>query len=158
MLNKLRCHTLFEFPANQIPWSRLLIQIHTLNGKQCRARSVGQKPTDLDLHCLQRQGISGFSRTMVNIRCSIVFGWGLAFKNGDNLQMAKVYVSWYLLYLNYVKGGFVFLFVKNVFDIKGNNFNNVYSLESFVMRKGTVYLGIRYLWRVHTYCQMPCLT
>ena len=26
-----------------------------------------QKPTDLDLHCLQRQGISGFSRTRVNI-------------------------------------------------------------------------------------------
>ena len=24
-----------------------------------------QKPTDLDLHCLQRQGISGFSRTTV---------------------------------------------------------------------------------------------
>ena len=24
-----------------------------------------QKPTDLDLHCLQRQGISGLSRTMV---------------------------------------------------------------------------------------------
>ena len=31
--------------------------------KQCRSRSV--KPTDLDLHCLQRQGISGFSRTRV---------------------------------------------------------------------------------------------
>ena len=27
---------------------------------------VLQKPTDLDLHCLQRQGTSGFSRTMVN--------------------------------------------------------------------------------------------
>ena len=26
-----------------------------------------KKPTDLDLHCLQRQGISGFSRTRVNI-------------------------------------------------------------------------------------------
>ena len=26
-----------------------------------------QKPTDLDLHCLQRQGISGFSMTRVNI-------------------------------------------------------------------------------------------
>ena len=26
-----------------------------------------QKPTDLDLHCLQRQGISGLSRTRVNI-------------------------------------------------------------------------------------------
>ena len=25
-----------------------------------------QKPTDLDLHCLQRQGISWFSRTRVN--------------------------------------------------------------------------------------------
>ena len=25
-----------------------------------------KKPTDLDLHCLQRQGISGFSRTRVN--------------------------------------------------------------------------------------------
>ena len=26
-----------------------------------------QKPTDLDLHCLQRQDISGFSRTRVNM-------------------------------------------------------------------------------------------
>ena len=26
-----------------------------------------QKPADLDLHCLQRQGISGFSRTRVNV-------------------------------------------------------------------------------------------
>ena len=26
-----------------------------------------QKPTDLDLHCLQRQGISGFSRNSVNL-------------------------------------------------------------------------------------------
>ena len=26
-----------------------------------------QKPTDLDLHCLQRQGISGFSRIRVNL-------------------------------------------------------------------------------------------
>ena len=27
-----------------------------------------QKPTDLDLHCLQRQSISGFSRTRVNAK------------------------------------------------------------------------------------------
>ena len=26
-----------------------------------------QKPTDLDLHCLQKQGISGFSRTGVKV-------------------------------------------------------------------------------------------
>ena len=28
--------------------------------------SLEAKPTDLDLHCLQRQGISRFSRTRVN--------------------------------------------------------------------------------------------
>ena len=27
-----------------------------------------KKPTDLDLHCLQRQGISGFSRTRLNLK------------------------------------------------------------------------------------------
>ena len=37
-----------------------------LNDKQCRSRSAGFfRATDLDLHCLQRQGISGFSRTRV---------------------------------------------------------------------------------------------
>ena len=41
MLNKLRCHAHFQFSANQITWSRLLIQIHIHNGKQCRSRSVG---------------------------------------------------------------------------------------------------------------------
>ena len=41
MLNKLRCHAHFSFSANQITWSRLLIQIHILSGKQCGSRSVG---------------------------------------------------------------------------------------------------------------------
>ena len=41
MLNKLNCHAHFQFSANQITWSKLLIQIHLLNGKQCRSRSVG---------------------------------------------------------------------------------------------------------------------
>ena len=26
---------------------------------------ASEKPTDLDIHCLQRQGISGFSRTSI---------------------------------------------------------------------------------------------
>ena len=30
MLNKLRCHAYFQFSANQITWSSLLIQIHYL--------------------------------------------------------------------------------------------------------------------------------
>ena len=38
-----------------------LIQIYTLNGKQCRSRSVGSS----DLHCLKRLGISSLSRTRV---------------------------------------------------------------------------------------------
>ena len=33
-----------------------------------------QKPTDLDLHCLQRQGISGFSRTRVKVHYKL-FSW-----------------------------------------------------------------------------------
>ena len=41
LLNKLRCHAHFQFTANQITWSRLLIQIHIPNDKQCRSRSVG---------------------------------------------------------------------------------------------------------------------
>ena len=41
MLNKLRCHAHFLFSANQITWSRLLIQIPLLDDKQCRSRSVG---------------------------------------------------------------------------------------------------------------------
>ena len=35
-----------------------------------------QKPTDLDLHCLQRQGISGFSRTRVKVVvCQNLSSW-----------------------------------------------------------------------------------
>ena len=41
MLNKLRCHSHAYFSANQITWSRLLIQIHILNDKQCRSWLVG---------------------------------------------------------------------------------------------------------------------
>ena len=33
---------------------------------------VFQKPTDLDLHCLQRQRISRFSMTRVNIKAGTI--------------------------------------------------------------------------------------
>ena len=55
MLNNLRCHADFKFPASQITWSGFLIEIHIFNDKQCRSRSVG---TDLDLHCFLRRGMS----------------------------------------------------------------------------------------------------
>ena len=41
LLNKLSCHAHFQFSANQITWSRLLLYSHILSGKQCRSRSVG---------------------------------------------------------------------------------------------------------------------
>ena len=82
--------------ANQITLSRLLLQIH----KHCRSRYHHlKKPTDLDLHCftnlmtnshdkqcrsrsdglfrnlhcLQRQGISGFSRTRIKVQLTLYF-------------------------------------------------------------------------------------
>ena len=43
------------------------INSHTLwRTVQIQISWLLQKPTDLDLHCLQRQGISGFSRTKFN--------------------------------------------------------------------------------------------
>ena len=36
---------------------------------------ASKKPTDLDLHCLQRQSISGFSRTRVNPLTILVFNF-----------------------------------------------------------------------------------
>ena len=51
--------------------SDYLIQVVHSNVKYLMTNSAdpdqlaSKKPTDLDLHCLQRQGISGFSRTRV---------------------------------------------------------------------------------------------
>ena len=53
--------------------SDYLIQIVDINSHtewqavQIQISWLLQKPTDLDLHCLQKQGISGFSRTRVKI-------------------------------------------------------------------------------------------
>ena len=50
-----------------------LIQIVGINSHTERQKTsdsdqlASQKSSDLDLHCLQRQGISGFSRTRVNL-------------------------------------------------------------------------------------------
>ena len=41
LLNKLRCHTYFQFTANQITSSGFLLKICIPNGKQCRSRSIG---------------------------------------------------------------------------------------------------------------------
>ena len=61
MLNKLRCQPIILldpvfYISSQIEWQTKQIHISWLLGK----------PADLDLLFLQRQGISGFSRTRVN--------------------------------------------------------------------------------------------
>ena len=66
MLNKL-----MPGPLLIVSQSDSLIQIFYINSHtewqtlQIQISWFLQKPTDLDLHCLQRQGISGFSRTRV---------------------------------------------------------------------------------------------
>ena len=67
MPNKLRCHAHYYFSANQITSSRLLIQIHILNVKQCRSWSVGFWRSQLIwIYTVCKGSISGFSRSRVN--------------------------------------------------------------------------------------------
>ena len=69
MLIKLSC----QAPLLIFSQSDYLIQIIDINSHterqtvQIQISWLLQKPTDLDLQCLQRQGISGLSRTRVNI-------------------------------------------------------------------------------------------
>ena len=62
LLNKLRYH-----PTSNFQPIRLLDLDYCYKFTYLMANSADpdQLPTDLDLHCLQRQGISGFSRTRV---------------------------------------------------------------------------------------------
>ena len=62
-----------------------------------------QKPTDLDLHCLQRQGISEFSRTRVKIGAlRVISSWQIKqtpylkfcfelLKNSKEMKQMKIY-------------------------------------------------------------------
>ena len=61
--------------------SDYLIQVVDINSHtewqtvQIQISWLLQKPTDLDLHCLQRQSISGLSRTRVNMVLSVRHFW-----------------------------------------------------------------------------------
>ena len=67
MLNKMPCTLL------NLSQSEALIMIVDMNSyAECQTVQIQiswllKKPTDLDLHCLQRQSISGFSRTRVKM-------------------------------------------------------------------------------------------
>ena len=62
-----------------------------------------QKPTDLDLHCLQRQARSGFSRTRVKTPCPLlIFSWSdyliqtVAINSHTYWQAVQILISWLL--------------------------------------------------------------
>ena len=58
-----RWHPYFQLSANQITWSRLLIQIHLMNDKQYRSRSADFFRSQLIWrYTLQRHDTSGFSK------------------------------------------------------------------------------------------------
>ena len=53
---------------SHIKWQTVQMQICSEATDPVQVQiSCLQKPTDLDLHCLQKQGISGFSRTRVKV-------------------------------------------------------------------------------------------
>ena len=84
---KSRCHAHFKFSAIQITWSRLLIQIHILNNKQYRARSLGFIRSQLiwiytgckDRACPGSAGLGLLFRL-------VDFWYKLPFENGYGLQ------------------------------------------------------------------------
>ena len=51
-----------------------------------------QKPADLDLHCLQRQGISGYSRTSINLISRVMNGI-CTLDNRENLNFDIASIS-----------------------------------------------------------------
>ena len=81
-----------------------------------------QKPTDLDLHCLQRKAISGFSRSRVNYASSfyclcllssnclacISLGYKLDHKTFVYKQMRKIHLFLYYKFLYHLSWSFSF--------------------------------------------------
>ena len=64
LLNKLRCHTHFQFSANQIIDPDCCYKFTYL---MANSADPNQLASDLDLHCFQRQGIFGISRIRVKL-------------------------------------------------------------------------------------------
>ena len=57
-------------------YARFLYEKHGVNNDEhCRSRLVGflREPSDLHLHCLQRQDIIGFNRARINVGCLAYF-------------------------------------------------------------------------------------
>ena len=58
--------------VSQLDYLIMIVDIYEWQTVQIQISWLLQKPADLDLHCLQRQGISGLSRTMVNVKINLM--------------------------------------------------------------------------------------
>ena len=80
MLNKLRCHASNFQPIRLLDldfcYKFIYLMANSADPDQLASSEASwllQKPTDLDLHCLQRQGISGFSMIRVKkVSCQLL--------------------------------------------------------------------------------------
>ena len=93
-----------------------------------------QKPTDLDLHCFQRQGISGFSRTRVN--CYL---W--ATSKGDDKLMIFFSKQTYSCFLGKIRKIFQMLYVE-IFTSEANWSGSTYSVCKGRTYPGSARLGL----------------
>ena len=82
---KMPCPLLIFSQADYLIWI-VAINSHTQwQTVQIQVSWLLQKSTDLDLHCLQRQGISGFSRTRVK---------SFLQKKGQDIPVTEMSIMW----------------------------------------------------------------
>ena len=67
LLNKLRCPTISNFHPIRLLDQNCRYKFTYLKANRADPDQLASKPTDLDLHFLQRQDISGFSRAKVKL-------------------------------------------------------------------------------------------
>ena len=107
-----------------------------------------QKPTDLDLHCLQRQDISGFSRTRVK-RC--LFSFVCVCKNIVNILICKMTIYLELSFEKQMNLIFKLSNMKLTIHTPWYELNSLYS-----KLKAGSWSGIRHCCLIYIIRTTPC--
>ena len=109
-----------------------------------------QKPTDLDLHCLQRQAISGFSMTRVKTPSNICFGYLLEIFASlrQFLQISKTYVfggnkNKTMSFLH------IILSIKNSLQQQIQFNGNIFGNKCCCCNEGSLYTAYQLLTSIH---------
>ena len=145
MLNKLMpCLLLIFSPSD------FLIQVIDRNSHslwqivQIQISWLLKKPTDLDLHCLQRQGISGFSRTRVK-KVSNYLGSSCSISGRGNLPVTMSISPW----PNFLSSMTMVRFVAPLF------FSNY---MAYGQEMGNCYTLQEESWKQSSVCYLPTFT